>query len=243
MNELTHSSGCTDQDLTPVPRPDPVTSDRSSPSIAAYVYAGNRPTFFVDPSGETFRPSDAGQARARFVTRPAGVPWPIIVEGGDPPYFSNCRQEENPCVGPTGDITVSEAIDLGLILLGGATARAALGVAIKVVPKGAPLVSRGVGALAKATTNLRPLSRDVFVRSRAIVAQGAAMARVRGGDIVIRARVIGASAAAATARFVGTDVYKFSECLRAVGQAAAGAPGDLAKSVLTCLEWRLRRDL
>jgi RHS repeat-associated protein len=38
--------------------PDPAEPNVGSPFIASYVYAADRPTVLVDPSGETFRPSD-----------------------------------------------------------------------------------------------------------------------------------------------------------------------------------------
>lgn len=47
-------------------RPDPVDSGVASPLGSAYVYAANRPTVMVDPSGEILRPADHGRGMAHF---------------------------------------------------------------------------------------------------------------------------------------------------------------------------------
>jgi RHS repeat-associated protein len=55
--------------------PDPVEPGTGSPYTASYMYAGNRPTVMVDPSGAMFRPADAGQRAARESTSPVDEPW------------------------------------------------------------------------------------------------------------------------------------------------------------------------
>jgi RHS repeat-associated protein len=45
-------------------RTDPLESDVVQPLVARYVYAANRPTVMVDPSGKMFEPSGAGQEAA-----------------------------------------------------------------------------------------------------------------------------------------------------------------------------------
>ncbi len=47
---------------------DPVTSPQLDPYTSAYVYAGDQPTTMIDPSGQTFTPSDAAAAAAEYVT-------------------------------------------------------------------------------------------------------------------------------------------------------------------------------
>ena len=64
-------------------QPDPVDVGVGSPAIAAYVYAGNRPTVMVDPSGETFEPSIDWQKWMTIAASPetAREPWPPYVPG------------------------------------------------------------------------------------------------------------------------------------------------------------------
>ena len=59
-------------------RPDPVDASSGSPITSAFVYAGNRPTVMVDPSGETFVPSlDWRRFLEQAVTQHAHFePWP-----------------------------------------------------------------------------------------------------------------------------------------------------------------------
>ncbi|MGH3133057.1 MAG: DUF6531 domain-containing protein [Gaiellaceae bacterium] len=49
-------------------RPDPIDADSRSAFIARYVYAANRPTVLVDPSGETARSAEDGVSVALFNT-------------------------------------------------------------------------------------------------------------------------------------------------------------------------------
>lgn len=53
-------------------RPDPVDSDADSTHVSVYAYSANRPTSLVDPSGETFRPAQAGQMYARHAASVVG---------------------------------------------------------------------------------------------------------------------------------------------------------------------------
>jgi RHS repeat-associated protein len=47
---------------------DPVPSSVDEPAASSYIYAGNRPTVMVDPSGETFTPVTVGSDFALFAT-------------------------------------------------------------------------------------------------------------------------------------------------------------------------------
>jgi RHS repeat-associated protein len=49
-------------------RPDPADAGVRSPLIGSFVYAANRPTVLIDPSGETFTSVDEGQERAQFTS-------------------------------------------------------------------------------------------------------------------------------------------------------------------------------
>jgi RHS repeat-associated protein len=62
--------------------PDPVTTSRSEPFVARYVYAADRPTAFVDPSGTTRIPADDGQLavlRVEESEEPACALTPTII--------------------------------------------------------------------------------------------------------------------------------------------------------------------
>jgi len=48
-------------------RPDPIDAAVGSPLVASYVYAANRPTVMVDPSGQVVKPADDGQRHIQFV--------------------------------------------------------------------------------------------------------------------------------------------------------------------------------
>jgi len=50
--------------------PDPVTPERNQPQAAGYIYAADRPTTVVDPSGETFTPANDGKVAAYLPTSP-----------------------------------------------------------------------------------------------------------------------------------------------------------------------------
>jgi RHS repeat-associated protein len=61
---------------------DPVSSAADVPYISAYAYVGNRPLVLVDPSGETFQPSDdAHVALGHAVSSGAVLPLPPIPRG------------------------------------------------------------------------------------------------------------------------------------------------------------------
>ncbi|MCI0634308.1 MAG: peptidoglycan DD-metalloendopeptidase family protein, partial [Actinobacteria bacterium] len=59
-------------------RPDPVDAAVGTPLISAYVYAANRPTVMVDPSGETFRPASHGPEVALFIGSRVDVDAPLL---------------------------------------------------------------------------------------------------------------------------------------------------------------------
>lgn len=50
---------------------DPIEPGRMNGVTSRYVYAGDRPTTQIDPTGETFIPATAGQDEPRYVTTPA----------------------------------------------------------------------------------------------------------------------------------------------------------------------------
>lgn len=52
---------------------DPASARHGTPSIGAYVYAGDRPTVFVDPSGRTFERPDDGQETAEMASSSARI--------------------------------------------------------------------------------------------------------------------------------------------------------------------------
>jgi RHS repeat-associated protein len=68
------------------PQRDPVDARVGSTFIAAYVYAANRPTVMVDPSGKTFEPAADWHERLRIAVSPASAlePWPPFVPGRPP---------------------------------------------------------------------------------------------------------------------------------------------------------------
>lgn len=49
-------------------RPDPASTSAPDPYVSSYVYARNRPTVLIDPSGMTFEEINDGQQAARAVT-------------------------------------------------------------------------------------------------------------------------------------------------------------------------------
>jgi RHS repeat-associated protein len=54
-------------------KPDPASTSPESPALSSYVYAGDRPTVMVDPSGMTFEASDCGLIAAQMATSQADV--------------------------------------------------------------------------------------------------------------------------------------------------------------------------
>jgi RHS repeat-associated protein len=101
-------------------RPDPVDAGVGTPLISAYIYAANRPTVLVDPSGETFQPSQDWKEFVGAAVSPEAAlePWP--------PYVPNRPRGRRPtlvhpiprgypahhgAVHPTGGIEHYRALD------------------------------------------------------------------------------------------------------------------------------------
>jgi RHS repeat-associated protein len=219
-------------------RPDPVESGIGSWPIADYVYAANRPTALVDPSGETFVSSKWSQIASRFVASPG----PIFGDGGA--YVAgSCRRELVPCdTGPGGELTGEELVEIGLILTGGITTRAALGAAAAVVRIGPRAL--GSSALAAASRTLSPLTRPVYDRAQRVISGAVRRARPLASDIYFGAKLFVERAAFTVVRYGSRDVQKLADCLRDAGEAViTPGPGTLAKAVLKCLDVRLRGDM